>query len=87
MGLKFCNEAVISLKQLWPNALLHQEERTQLQVSTDERLFETDLNVTFQPRFKIYSSQVTMSSNGIGCDMLDFTFHFFFTIVFVGRAD
>lgn len=32
MGLKFCNEAVISLKQLWPNALLSQEETTPLQV-------------------------------------------------------
>lgn len=35
MGLKFCNEAVISLKQLWPKAPIDpsKEEKTPLQVS------------------------------------------------------
>lgn len=35
MGLKFCNEAVIALKQLWPKPIPdNKEEMNPLQVST-----------------------------------------------------
>lgn len=38
MGLKFCNEAIISLKQIWPAATDEKEELSPLQAALLDRL-------------------------------------------------
>lgn len=38
MGLKFCNEAIISLKQIWPATNDEKEELSPLQAALLERL-------------------------------------------------
>lgn len=38
MGLKFCNEAIISLKQIWPESTDEKEELSPLQAALLDRL-------------------------------------------------
>uniref|UniRef100_A0A336MCB4 CSON013564 protein n=1 Tax=Culicoides sonorensis TaxID=179676 RepID=A0A336MCB4_CULSO len=82
MGLKFCNEAVISLKQLWPRAPIDaiKEELTPLQEALLERLgknavaFSIDINTLAPPSVQLLpAKRYTGAPIGTSYDIRIFT--------------